>query len=160
MLAIVRDHRKVFKIGILFFAGALLLAQAIRPERSNPPVSSDISCDPQVKSLLHRACYNCHSNGTVWPWYSSIAPISWLVASDVSEARQHLNFSLWGTYDSGTRFYKLKGIEEEVGEAEMPLWYYSIMHKEARLSSAERDRIVDWAVGASESAAPERQVNY
>jgi hypothetical protein len=150
----VRSHRKGLKIGILILAVAFLLAQAIRIEESNPPVSSDLSCDPLVKSLLHRACYNCHSNETVWPWYSNIAPVSWLVASDVREARQHMNFSEWGTYDSDTRFYKLKGIAEEIEEGGMPLWYYSIVHKEARLNSAERDRIVGWAVAALESAAP------
>lgn len=146
--------KKVIKIGILAFAAVFLLSQAIRTDRSNPPVAADISCDPQIKLLLHRACYNCHSNETVWPWYSNLAPVSWLVASDVREARQHVNFSDWGDYDSSTRVYKLKGIAEVVQEGEMPLWYYSIMHKEARLDSAQRDRIIGWAVAASESVAP------
>ena len=150
----VRNPTKALKITILALAAAFLVSQAIRPERSNPPVSADISCDPAIKSLLHRACYNCHSNETVWPWYSEIAPVSWLVASDVREARQHLNFSEWGAYDRGTQFYKLRGIAQEIREGEMPLWYYALVHKEARLDSAERDRILNWAVSKSKSAAP------
>lgn len=156
ILEVMRMRKKALKIGILVLAAAFLLAQTIRTERSNPPISSDISCDPGVRSLLRKACYDCHSNETIWPWYSGIAPFSWLVTNDVREARRHLNFSEWGGYDSDTRLYKLKGIAEEVREGEMPLWYYSIVHKGARLDAAERDRILSWAEAASQSAEPKR----
>jgi hypothetical protein len=147
-----RSFRKDAKIGILVIVAALLLAQAIRIERSNPPVHSDISADPAIKPLLRRACYNCHSNETVWPWYSDVAPASWLVASDVNEGRRQLNFSDWEAYSQNIRAEKLKAIADEIQEGDMPPWYYSLVHREARLKPTEREQIRAWTAAAIESA--------
>jgi hypothetical protein len=134
---------KILKIIILSLVVVLLLAQFIRIDKSNPPVRSDLASG-SAKPLLHRACYNCHSNETIWPWYASVAPASWLVGRDVREARSHLNFSEWGTYDSGTRSHKLRGIAEEVRGGDMPPWYYSFVHRDSRLSASERNQILAW----------------
>jgi hypothetical protein len=142
------SFRKGAKIVIFAFIAVLLLAQAIRIEKSNPPVSADISADPAVKPLLRRACYNCHSNETVWPWYSNMAPASWLVGSDVKEARRRMNFSEWGTYSSEIQSQKLRGIAEEMESGEMPPWYYALAHSESRLNQVERDQIMNWADNA------------
>lgn len=100
---------------------------------------------------MKRSCYGCHSNETVWPWYSDIAPLSWLVAYDVHEGRDELNFSLWGTYNPERRQKKLKEIAETIAEGEMPPWYYIYpMHRDARLSEADRKALTQWI--ASESA--------
>ncbi len=148
-----RSFRKDAKIAVLVLVAALLLAQAIRIQKSNPPVSADISTDPAVKHLLQRACYNCHSNETVWPWYSNVAPASWLVASDVNEGRRQLNFSEWGTYNRDTQARKLKAISEEVKDGDMPPWYYSMMHRESHLTPEEKERIRAWTGSAAEQAA-------
>jgi Haem-binding domain len=145
--------RKSLKIAGLVIVIVLILSQAIRIDRSNPPVRSDISAGPAIQPILRRACYNCHSNETVWPWYSRVAPASWLVGSDVSEGRQLLNFSEWGSYAADVRSRKLAGITKEIQEGEMPPWYYSIAHSESRLSQSERDQIVAWAIEAAGSAA-------
>lgn len=129
----------------------LLLAQLIRIDKSNPPVRSDLASG-SAKPVLQRACYNCHSNETTWPWYSSVAPASWLVGRDVREARSRLNFSEWGTYDSGTRSHKLRGIAEEVQGGDMPPWYYSFVHRDSRLSASERSQILAWV---TETIKPE-----
>jgi hypothetical protein len=134
---------KGLKIVVLAFVVVLLLAQFIRIDKSNPPVRSDLASAP-VKPILQRVCYNCHSNETKWPWYSNVAPASWLVGMDVREGRDHLNFSEWGTYDSGTRSHKLRGIAEEVRGGDMPPWYYALAHREARLSETERNQILAW----------------
>jgi hypothetical protein len=139
-----RNVLKDAKIAALVLAAVLLLAQVIRMERSNPPVRYEISTNPAVQSLLRRACYNCHSNQTIWPWYSNIAPASWLVASDVHEGRQHLNFSEWGSYGGDKQSHKLNTIAEEIRDGDMPPWYYSLMHSESRLSSSERGQILSW----------------
>jgi hypothetical protein len=139
-----RNIPKGIKIAVLIFVVVLFLAQAIRIDRTNPPVVSDLTAESAARPVLRRACYNCHSNETIWPWYSGIAPASWLVGSDVTEAREHLNFSEWGTYDSDTRSYKLKGIAEEVQSGDMPPWYYSLMHRESRLTETERNQILAW----------------
>jgi len=114
---------------------------------------SEVNADSSVKPLLKRACYDCHSNQTVWPWYSSLAPVSWLIGSDVKEGRGHLNFSEWGSYSADTRGHKLKEIAEEVEGKGMPPWYYSMMHGDSRLSPEERSQIKNWTEKASASTA-------
>ena len=144
-----KNKSKSFKIAVFIIIAILLLAQAIRIDRSNPPVRSDLPNSVTAKPILQRACYNCHSNGTVWPWYSGVAPVSWLVGSDVEEGRRNLNFSEWGDYDSGTQIHKLRGIAEEVQDGEMPPWYYTMVHPSSRLSPSERDRILAWTRAGS-----------
>ncbi len=113
-------------------------------ERSNPPITGEIDAPAQVKEIMRRSCYDCHSNESVWPWYSYIAPASWLVADDVSEGRAELNFSEWSSYDDKKKRKKIKEIWEEVEEGEMPQWYYVLMHPEARLSDADKKTLRDW----------------
>jgi hypothetical protein len=88
-------------------------------------------------AILRRACFDCHSNETVWPWYAYVAPVSWLVASDVEEGREELNFSQWDAYNADRQAHKIKECGEEVAEGEMPLWFYVPAHPEARLSQAD-----------------------
>lgn len=95
-----------------------------------------------------------HSNETVWPWYSHIAPISWLVAHDVHEGRDELNFSVWETYDVAKRRKKLTETLKEVAEGEMPPWYYVLMHSTARLDTGDQDHLRAWAT--EEAARAER----
>jgi len=140
-----RTSQKKTKYGIYLFLAALLVAQFVRVERLNPPVRSNIHADGEVAAILRKACYNCHSNETVWPWYSNVAPASWLVASDVSEGRRHLNFSDWESYDGDKQSYKLKAITEEITDRAMPPWYYSMVHRGSRLSEGERAQILSWA---------------
>lgn len=136
--------RKSMRYGILLVLAILLLAQFVRVERANPPVRADIHTDKEIANLLRTACYNCHSNETIWPWYANVAPASWLVASDVSEARRNLNFSEWENYDADTQSRKLKEIAEEIEEGAMPPWYYSMIHRRSRLNAEESAQILSW----------------
>ncbi len=124
----------------------MLAAQLVRFERANPPVQHDLSAPPKVKDALRRACYDCHSNETGWPWYSAVAPVSWWVHHDVYEGRRRLNFSAWDDYasDPGTEERKLTEIARLVGNREMAPWYYRGMHRQARINAAQRDAIVRW----------------
>jgi hypothetical protein len=134
--------------------GALVLLagmQLVPLDRSNPRVELEVPAPPEVREVLRRSCYDCHSNETKWPWYSRIAPVSWLVAYDVHEAREHLNFSTWNRYDGGKRRDHLKEAWEEVDEGDMPLWIYPPLHPEARLSARDRALIREWAVGSGEA---------
>ena len=104
----------------------------------NPPVVAEPKWDtPQTRALAERACMDCHSNQTVWPWYSNVAPASWLVQRDVDEARQRLNFSEWGT-----RRVETDEITEIVQEGEMPPFQFLILHPEARLTAAEKQALI------------------
>ena len=90
-----------------------------------------------VLAIMKNACFDCHSNYTNYPWYSNVAPISWIVKDHIDEGRAELNFSEWGTYSEGKRHHKLDECIEEVGEGEMPLRGYVVWHDEALLTPAD-----------------------
>jgi hypothetical protein len=106
--------------------------------KHNPDVVQEVQWDSdRTKDLVRRACYDCHSNETHWPWYSYVAPISWLVEHDVHEGREHLNFSEWNR--------KQKHADEaahEVEEGEMPLQIYTLLHPGARLEGAAKEHLI------------------
>lgn len=137
--------RKVLRWFLLGIGMALVVMQFVRVERTNPPVESEVPAPANVHAVLKRACYDCHSNETVWPWYSHVAPASWLVAHDVHEARKHLNFSTWNRYEPKRQARKLNEVWEEVEEGEMPLWYYLPLHRDAVLSAEDRELLRAWA---------------
>lgn len=104
-------------------------------DHSNPAVKAEPAWDStQTRSTFFKACADCHSNETTWPWYSHVAPVSWLVQRDVEEGREHFNVSVWGVQK------KNEGDEaaEVVQKGEMPLWFYSIPHPEAKLSTEQK----------------------
>lgn len=107
-------------------------------DHSNPPVTAEPAWDsPQTRATFMRACGDCHSNQTTWPWYSSIAPASWLIARDVREGRAAFNVSEWGRPDNeGDDAAKL------VQNGEMPPWFYLPLHPAARLSPAEQQQFI------------------
>ncbi len=119
----------------------LLLAIQLVPygrDHSNPPVVAEPAWDsPETRALFVRACADCHSNQTVWPWYSYIAPVSWLVTRDVIKGREKFNVSLWGQQRN-------EGDEaaSAVREGEMPLWFYLPLHPEAKLTPAEQQQLI------------------
>ena len=100
-----------------------------------------------TRELFHRACFDCHSNKTVWPWYSHVAPVSWLLQRDVDEGRSHLNFTEW---DRPQRH--AKDVAEQVGTGEMPPWFYRPLHPGAKLTAAEKQSLID---GAEKSFGPQ-----
>lgn len=140
----------------------VLGAQFVRPAKTNPvsdetrAIQFHVEMNQEVSALLSRACYDCHSNKTDWPWYSKVAPMSWFVISHVNDGRRHLNFSEWETYDRSEAVKNMQEIDEEVGIKAMPLSSYTLLHPEARLTDQERKLISDWARAESkllESAA-------
>ena len=140
--------RKMLVIIVLSLAAALILAQWIPTGRRNPPVTLDIPTAPEVKAVLKQSCYDCHSNETIWPWYSSVAPISWFVVRDVNEGREELNFSTWDQYSAKERVEKRHESWEEVEEGEMPPWFYTAVHRDAKLSPDDRVILRAWAADA------------
>ena len=136
---------------LIVLAAILILIQPIQVDRTNPPVQSDIPAEPDIKPILQRSCYNCHSNETDWPWYSYIAPASWLTVNTVRNGRSHLNFSEWESYAIKMQYRKLEDIAEEAIGKEMPPWYYVIMREEADLTVTDRGQVWAWAVTESET---------
>ena len=132
----------ILKKVILVLVGLFVLIQLVPYGRghTNPPVVQEPNWDsPQTRQLAQQACFDCHSNETEWPWYSNIAPVSWLVQRDVDEGREHLNFSNW---PKGRKADDPEEIVEEIEEGEMPLWFYVILHPEAKLDEVEKKQLM------------------
>ena len=133
--------RRLILIAVAFLAVAFVAIQLVPYGRShtNPPVTGEPAWDSAAtRELAAKACFDCHSNETTWPWYSNIAPISWLLQTHVDEGREKLNFSEWGTGEQET-----EKIGKVVREGEMPPWDYLMLHPEARLSDADTQALLD-----------------
>jgi mono/diheme cytochrome c family protein len=135
--------KKALLILAAIAAAGFLLIQLVPFGRAhdNPPVAAEPNWDsPQTRELAERACFDCHSNQTEWPWYASVAPISWLVQRDVNEGREHLNFTDWNQSheEHGHEGHEPEEVGETVLESEMPPAQYLLMHPEARLTDQER----------------------
>ena len=125
-------------------AVAVIGIQLIPVERTNPPVRSEIQAPDSVSSVLQRACYNCHSNQTNWPWYSYVAPASWYLVRHVNRGRGDLNFSEWPVFDFEAQELTMDDIHKQIEKGRMPLKSYLLLHPEARLSEADREILLQW----------------
>jgi len=145
---------------VLILFGAVQLIR--RPSLDNPPVvpatlfQTHVQVPADVDSTLRRACYDCHSYETRWPWYARMAPVSWLVARDVTGARSDLNFSEWGTDPERepTPAQRLGGICSDLRKGIMPPRSYLLMHRSARVSPAQIERICQWTTTARQPLQP------
>ena len=113
--------------------------------QSNAPLLAGAEIDPSVMAMLEKSCQNCHSEKTEWPVYSYIAPMSWLVEGDVSQARSHMNLSRWGDYSLAEKEQLLASIGAVVRSGNMPPARYTAIHAGAKLSLSESARIYEWA---------------
>jgi heme-binding protein len=152
--------RKFLKISFFVLACLVVVIQFLRPSMTNPPVdrSRDIAAvhpmSSEVASTLQRSCNDCHSNQTVWPWYSNVAPASWVVAHDVNHGRDALNLSEWGAYSADKKQRLMGKMCEDVKDREMPMSQYALVHPRARLNSSDVETLCSWtqqiAPGAKE----------
>jgi hypothetical protein len=112
----------VTRLGIAAIAVSAIFvgAQFVPVARTNPAVRADVAAPPEIAVLLRHACYDCHSHETAWPWYSRVAPVSWLIVHDVEEGRCELDFSAWDAYDPAQRAKKLRESADEIAEGDMP----------------------------------------
>ena len=129
---------------LIFLVVVIAGIQFIPVEQTNPPVENDLFASNEVKDILKRACYDCHSNETNWVWYTKIAPMSWLAAGDVNGGRESLNFSEWGNISTMDQKIIKEKIWEQVREEQMPLWQYRIMDGNSKISIEEKNIIRAW----------------
>ncbi len=109
-------------------------------DHTNPAVRKEPAwTSPATRELANRACYDCHSNQPFWPWYSQIAPVSWLIQNDVDRGRRRLNFSEWDQPQRGAR---AGSVDRRIQRGSMPPWYYIVLHSQASLSDAEKQALV------------------
>ena len=144
-------YKKIGIIGLIvvgLFLGIQLIPYG--HQHTNPPVQQEPNWpDQQTRDLAVRACFDCHSNETVWPWYSNVAPISWLLENDVQDGRSRLNFSEWNR--SGREVHEISGV---VHSGEMPPFYYEIQHPNSRLTQTEKETLINGVIAASQASVP------
>ena len=141
---------KVLKWALIVVACIVISIQFVRPARTNPPVDpsqtieSNSQMRPEVASIFERSCRDCHSNKTVWPWYTNVTPINWWLTNHVNEGRHNLNLSEWAKLPSDRQDRKLRQICDEVQDGAMPLSSYLPMHPAARISDQDKKTLCDW----------------
>jgi mono/diheme cytochrome c family protein len=130
----------VFRILLgVVVAGGLIQLIPTGYRHTDPAVIQEPSWDnPYTRELAKRACFNCHSNETVWPWYSGVAPVSWLTERDVKGGRSHLNFSEWNKPQRPAH-----ELADQIRAGRMPPWFYRPMHPESKLTPEEKTALID-----------------
>ena len=140
---------KKIKLILIYILIPILLIQFVPIDRENPHVHKDLTfiAPPEVISILKNSCYDCHSNETVWPFYSYIAPVSWLVERDVEFGREDLNFSEWNKMTENDIEHAKEEIIEEISRDTMPMPIYLVTHPSARLSADDKLLLKNWLTG-------------
>jgi hypothetical protein len=134
-------------ISALIFIGI----QFYRPNRTNPPIiesetlEATVQVPENVAAILKRSCNDCHSNETLYPWYSNVAPFSWLLNAHIEDGRRELNYSVWNTYSARKKRHKFDETCQQVTSGEMPHNQYLWIHGAARLSEEDKKILCDWA---------------
>ncbi len=134
----------------------LILAQSIRPSKNTSnnkekDIATLYAVPENVQQILTKACYDCHSNKTQYPWYASIQPLAWWLNDHVKDGKRHLNFNEFSGYRVAKQYKKLEECIEEVREGEMPLESYTFMHKNAVLTDVERAALFNWCNAVRDS---------
>ena len=149
--------KKFLKRFFLLLLLAFIAIQFFRPAKN---VSKTISANdittkyalPQgVQTILKTSCYDCHSNNTVYPWYSNIQPVAWWLDDHIKEGKKELNFSEFATYRIGRQYKKLEEINDEVKEEKMPLESYTLIHGDAKLTQQQKLSLANWVVTLRDS---------
>jgi heme-binding protein len=136
--------KTISAVVLVGITGFIIIAQSLPARRTNPSSNRDFAAPPEISALLRRACYDCHSNETRWPWYGHVAPVSSLIAWEVESGRRELNFSEWDSYYPLTRRRKLQWIDRVLRERRMPPWSYVVLHRDAWLSAKELGALEHW----------------
>lgn len=145
---------KTFKKILIALFAVLIVMQFIRPDKNMAQGDyvatfvTETQPTPEVKTILKTACFDCHSNNTVYPWYAEVAPVSYWLADHVDEGKEHLNFSDWANYAPKKKAHKLEELVEEVEKKAMPLESYTFIHQNARLTAEQTAAVINWAKGA------------
>jgi hypothetical protein len=150
---------KVAKKIILVFLVILVIIQFIRPAKNISAAATGKEIEKMypvpdsVQQILQKACYDCHSNNTRYPWYAQVQPVGWWLANHIKDGKEELNFSEFGNYPLKRQSKKLKKSAKEVQEGGMPLSSYTLIHTDAKLTDAEKQAYINWATALSNTIA-------
>lgn len=135
--------KKTLLFTLLILIGIQFIPMDV-PAEVPTKAEEELQAPENVHAILKRACFDCHSNHTTFPWYSSIAPVSWFTKMHVKEGREHMNFSTWTQYDEEKQLKYLQKIPKAI-KSKMPLPSYLLIHKEAQLSDEDKTTLTEWA---------------
>ncbi len=147
----------IFKAIIIVAVIIFVIIQFFHPkENITETLSSDAielhsNVPEEVSLLLRTSCYDCHSNNTIYPWYSKVQPISWWLSSHINDGRKHLNFDEFNAYSMKEKKKKFSEIIETLEKNEMPLKSYTLIHSNSKLSKVQKKTISDWATSSKEN---------
>ncbi len=139
--------KKLLILIVLIFIGIQFVPMDV-PADVPSKAEDSIEAPENIQAILKRSCFDCHSNHTTFPWYSSIAPVSWFTKYHVKEGREHMNFSTWASYEDEKKLKFLQKIPKAI-KSKMPLPSYLLIHKEAKLSDADKEAVTKWATDAA-----------
>lgn len=138
---------------LLLLLAALVIIQFFHPGKNMSPgdqanaISKAYTVPETTAGILKKACLDCHSNNTVYPWYNKVQPIAWWLDHHIQDGKKELNFDEFLTYGLRRQYHKLEEVVEQVKKGEMPLDSYTWVHKDAVLSDAEKEDLINWAEG-------------
>lgn len=146
----------MFKKILLALLVVLIVLQAFRPEKNTSgnkqnDISTLYPVPENVEQILVKACNDCHSNSTVYPWYAEVQPIAWWLDDHVKDGKKHLNFNEFASYRLAKQFHKLEEVFDEVKGGEMPLESYTVVHGDAKLTTEERNILLNWSVAVRDT---------
>lgn len=139
--------KKLLLLTLLVFIGIQFIPMDV-PAEVPTKAEKKLTAPKDVQAILQSSCFNCHSNNTTYPWYSSVAPVSWFTKMHVKEGREHMNFSTWEDYDDEKKLKYLEKIPKAI-KSKMPLPSYLLMHKEAVLTDEDKATLTTWASEAA-----------
>ena len=119
----------------------------IHPEAQTEDISTLYSVPADVDTILARACNDCHSNNTRYPWYNNVQPLTWFLNNHVNDGKEELNFNEFATYRLSKQYHKLEEVKEQIDKDEMPLSSYTLIHTDAKLTAADKDILINWSEG-------------
>ena len=137
----------------------LIAIQFVQPARNKSgqampnDIATKVNLPGDVNGILKKACYDCHSNNTAYPWYASIQPMHWFLDNHIRSGKEELNFNEFGSYSSRRQRNKLRAIENSVKDGTMPLSSYTLIHRNAILSDAEKQKLITWVHTSMDSLA-------
>ena len=146
--------KKVIKTILIILLIAFVVIQFFRPEKNAGveiavnQIAAVQNVPDNVQQILKVSCYDCHSNSTYYPWYDNIQPVAFVLNKHIVEGKDELNFSEFATYPTYRKYKKFKEIQKQIKEDEMPLFSYTIPHRDAVLSAEQKSTLIDWAANS------------
>lgn len=145
--------KKILLVLVIVFIVFQFLQPAYNKNRQVLPtdLTKTVSVPNDVQIILRKACYDCHSNNTNYPWYMNVQPVGWVMASHIKDGKENLNFSEFGSYSNRKQANKLRAILQSIDEGSMPISSYTMLHTDARLNKKSKEFIKDWITTTRDS---------